>query len=133
MHDIHARTSGGYRVDAHAGDRVTIMDEPASAGGTDAGPTPMETLLASLAGCTAVTLKMYSGRKGWPLEDVEVRVHLEPSSPAAKDTPPKITQTVTLKGDLDEEQRERLLQIAGRCPVHRLMEGPVAFEEVLSE
>ena len=132
MTDIFASTNGGYRVDVRAGERTTVMDEPASVGGTDAGPTPMEMALASLAGCTAITLKMYSARKGWPLEDVDIQVHLETPPKGQKDVAPKITQTVTLKGELDDEQRERLRQIAGRCPVHRLMEGPLDFEEVLT-
>ena len=132
MHDIHASTSGGYRVDAKAGDLVTVMDEPVASGGTESGPTPMETVLAALAGCSAITLKMYSERKGWPLEDVDVHVTLEKAEPGKKDAVSKITQTVTLKGDLDEEQRERLRQIAGRCPVHRLMEGPTRFVEELA-
>jgi len=130
MQDIVATTSGGYRVEARAGGHVTVMDEPVDIGGTGTASTPMETMLASLAGCTAITLKMYSGRKSWPLEDVEVRVHLEP---ATKDTAALITQTVTLIGDLDDTQRARLQQIAGRCPVHRIMEGPVSFEERLTE
>lgn len=134
MQDIFASTSGSYRVDARAGKHVTVMDEPATVeGGTDMGPTPMEVMLASLAGCTAVTLKLYTARKGWPLEDVDVEVHLEPAERGNKDSVAKITQTVTLKGDLDDEQRARLLQIAGRCPVHRIMDGPVAFEEHLTE
>ena len=133
MHDIFASTSGGYRVEARAGSLMALMDEPVDKGGTGSAPTPMEMLLASLAGCTAITLKMYSGRKDWPLEDVQVHVHLEPAVPGQKDSVARLTQSVTLKGDLDDAQRERLLQIAGRCPVHRLIEGPVEFEERLTQ
>lgn len=134
MHDIFASTSGGMRVEARAGDHVTIMDEPTSVpGGTDTGSSPMEVMLASLAGCTAITLKMYAGRKGWPLEDVDVQVHFEPAEPGEKDSAPLISQTVTLKGELDDKQRARLLQISGRCPVHRIMEGTATFEERLTE
>jgi putative redox protein len=129
--DIVVRTEGGLRMDATDGMHRSVMDEPVEMGGTGEGLTPMKTLLAALGGCTAVTLKLYSARKGWPLEDVEVRVHLVNPDRSAADQTKVFTQEVVLTGDLDDAQRERLHQIAGRCPVHRVLEGPIAFEERL--
>jgi putative redox protein len=126
MREMTSRTDGGLRVDATDGVVAAVMDEPEAVGGTGAGPTPMQMMLAALGGCTAITLKLYSARKSWPLADVDVRVTLEEGE---KGAPNRWTQHVTLRGDLDDEQRERLLQIAGRCPVHRILEGGNVFEE----
>jgi len=127
MSEFLARTSGGMRVDVEGALAPFVMDEPERAGGTEAGPTPMQALVASLGGCTAITLKLYAGRKAWPLDDVTVRVVFEPGEPGQ---PNRFTQHVRLIGALSEEQRERLMQIAGRCPVHRVLEAENAFREV---
>jgi putative redox protein len=126
---IWVRTDGGLRTEATDGNLTSVMDEPVEAGGTGEGMSPVRALLAALGGCTAITLKLYSARKDWPLEDVAVRVELDEPDGGAK----RIRQYVELKGDLDDAQRERLRQIAGRCPVHRMLEGPVAFEEHLAD
>lgn len=133
MHEITASTQGGMRVEASDGVRTMTMDEPADQGGSDAGLSPTKTLAAALGGCTALTLKLYSARKSWPLEDVKVRVQIEPADRADPESANRVTQTVELIGPLDEAQRERLLLIAGKCPVHKLLEGPSMFEERLLE
>lgn len=133
MIEITAATNGALRVDATNGISTAVMDEPVDAGGTDAGLTPKQMLLASLAGCTAMTLKMYAARKDWPLEHVNVHVTLAVADRSKPDDANQIVQTVELVGDLDDDQRERLRTIAGRCPVHRIMEGPTVFEEHLAE
>lgn len=130
MLETTVRTIEGLRADATTRGLTTTMDEPPENGGGNAGPTPQEILCASLGGCTALTLKLYTARKEWPLEDVEVKVTMEP---ATQDRPTRFTQEVLLVGDLDDAQRERLHQIAGRCPVHRILEGPVEFEERRAE
>jgi putative redox protein len=130
MKQILISTGSNLRVDASNGTNAFTMDEPVDKGGDGVGMTPMETMLSSLAGCTAMTLKLYSARKGWPLEHVNIKLTYEP---AGKDTPHRFHQAVELVGDLDAEQRDRLLQIAGRCPVHRALEGPCEFEEELVE
>ncbi len=101
-------------------------DEPADEGGDDAGPSPQELLAASLASCTAVTMEMYAVRKGWDVGEVVVEVDYEP---AQRGSPTRFTMEVQLPKELPEEQRERLLQIAAKCPVHRTLEGEVMFEE----
>jgi uncharacterized OsmC-like protein len=71
---VVARTGEGLRTEIEAGTHALVADEPESLGGTDAGPTPYDYLLAALGGCTAITLRMYADRKGWPLESVTVRL-----------------------------------------------------------
>ncbi len=101
-------------------------DEPKSEGGEDAGPDPQELLAASLASCTAITIEMYAKRKGWNIGDVVVDVDY---TPAQRGSPTKFEMTMKLSKELPEDQRERLGQIAAKCPVHRTLEGEVMFEE----
>jgi putative redox protein len=101
-------------------------DEPRDHGGDDAGPSPQELLAASLASCTAITMEMYAERKGWNVGEVAVDVNYEP---AQRGSPTKFTMDVRLPKELPEDQRERLMQIAAKCPVHRTLEGEVMFEE----
>ena len=102
-------------------------DEPVSYGGTDAGPTPYDLLLMSLGACTSMTLRMYANRKKIPLEDVSIRllherVHAEDCIDCNSRLE-RITRRVSLVGDLSDEQRQRLLEIADMCPVHRTLES----------
>ena len=101
-------------------------DELKQEGGEDAGPSPQELLAASLASCTAVTMEMYAERKGWDIGDVQVDVDYEP---AQRGSPTKFEMVVKLPKELPEEQRERLMQSAAKCPVHRTLEGEVMFDE----
>jgi putative redox protein len=103
-----------------------IVDEPDELGGDDAGPSPQELLAASLAACTAITLEMYARRKEWDLAGTEVDCAYEP---AERGAPTAFRLTLRLPADLDDEQRERLGEIAARCPVHRTLEGDVTFEQ----
>src|ERR671915_1993539 len=107
------------------GHRITA-DEPRDHGGEDAGPTPQELLAASLASCVAITMEMYADRKGWELGEVVVNVDYEP---AQRGSPTRFRMQVQLPKELSEEQRDRLMQIAAKCPVHRALEGEVMFEE----
>ncbi len=102
------------------------VDEPEDHGGEDSAPNPQEMLAASLASCTAITMEMYAKRKGWDIGDVEVHVDYEP---AQRGTPTKFEMVVQLPKELPEDQREKLMTIAAKCPVHRTLEGEVMFDE----
>ena len=103
-----------------------VADEPKDEGGDDAGPSPQELLAASLASCTAITMEMYAKRKGWEVGDVAVHVDYEP---AQRGSPTRFRMRVDFPKEVPEEQRERLMQIGAKCPVHRVLEGEVMFEE----
>jgi putative redox protein len=123
--------SGTYTQQITAGHHRLVSDEPRPIG-DDAGPTPYDLLLAALGACTSMTVRMYSNRKGWSLE--RVRVTLRHSRIHAKDCADcetsngwidHIDRDVELVGDLDDTQRQRLLHIAGRCPVHQTLTSEV--------
>jgi putative redox protein len=103
-------------------------DEPKDHGGEDSGPSPQELLAASLASCTAITIEMYAARKGWDIGDMTVDVQYEP---AQRGSPTRFMMEVEFPKELPEDQRERLMQIAAKCPVHRALEGEVMFEETI--
>ncbi len=106
-------------------------DEPAGLGGGDTAPAPDQLLLSSLGACTAITLKMYAARKQWPLQDVQVALELDPDG--KPDTGSDIRRRITLVGPLDAAQRERLLQIANLCPMHKLLVGEVRIDSALQD
>jgi len=110
------------------GHRLTC-DELTEAGGSDTGPSPQELLAASLASCTAITMEMYAERKGWDIGRVEVDVDYEPGQ---RGSFTRFAIDVRLPGNLSEEQRQKLMQIGARCPIHRTLEGEVMFEESVS-
>lgn len=108
-----------------------LADEPLESGGGDKGPTPTQLLLSSLGACTAITVRMFATRKGWPLTDVEVQLQLDPESSPAGDGR-DIRRTITLQGTLSPEQRERLLDVANKCPIHRLLTGKIRIQSSLT-
>ena len=120
------RENGTLKHDVAIREHMVVADEPEENGGDDSGPSPQELLAASLASCTAITVEMYAKRKGWEIGDVAVDVNYEP---AQRGSPTKFRMVVSLPKELPEEQRERLMQMAAKCPVHRTLEGEVMFEE----
>ncbi len=122
-----ARRSGdSLKHEIEVGQHRVTVDEPQELGGTDAGPNPQQMLAASLASCSAVTMEMYARRKGWDIGDVEVEVDYEP---AQRGSPTKFAMRVHLPKELPQDQREKLMQIVAKCPVHRTLEGEVMFDE----
>lgn len=113
-----------FATTVSAGPHTLVADEPASNGGGDRGPTPTQILLASLGACTAITVRMYAARKGWALAAVSVAVDYAAREPEHT----VIERVLRLEGDLDAAQRERLLAIANRCPVHRILSGNIEIQ-----
>ena len=119
----------GYRTEVRARTHALTADEPAQVGGTDVGATPYELLLGALSSCTAMTLRMYADRKKWPLESVVVKLrtarlhqadceHCETEQVGIG----RLERRVELAGPLSDEQKQRLLAIADRCPVKQSLE-----------
>ncbi len=130
----------GYKAEIRSRSHVYYADEPTEAGGTDAMATPTEMLMGALGSCIAITCKLYAERKGWLLEGVEVRLDFERFN--GKDYPAyegdaqfvhEIREQITFYGDLSDEQRERLMDMASKCPVSRVIEFPAFFRRVLTE
>jgi putative redox protein len=126
MRAIARRENGTLKHDVEIRRHLVVADEPTENGGADSGPSPQELLAASLASCTAITMEMYANRKGWDIGDVVVDVDYEP---AQRGSPTRFRLDVRMPKELPEDQRERLMQIAAKCPVHRTLEGEVMFEE----
>ena len=117
---IVARRVEGYAHDIELeGGHDLRIDEPPAADGTDTGPRPTQLLGASLAGCIAITVEMYARRKGWDVGAVEVDVEMTYDGPV----PSSFEVGLKLPADLDDEQRRRLLVIATKCPVHKVLAG----------
>lgn len=132
------RLGDGFRTTISAGDHTFHADEPVQDGGTDTGPSPMQMLLGALGSCMSITARMYAERKGWPLEGVEVALDIErfrgseyPDYDGNASFIHEIRDQITFYGPLDDKQRDRLLYIAGRCPVHRVIENPALFVDEL--
>lgn len=132
--------ASGYRTEILANGHALVADEPRSVGGTNTGPTPYDLLISGLGACTAMTLRMYADHKGWSLDEVAVRLkHEKVHADDCKDEngrPKKIDRierVLDVHGDLDENQRKRLVEIANRCPVHRTLEGDLRIETRLQD
>lgn len=135
MATITADLSQGFAVELRAGNHVWTADEPTDLGGGDTGPTPYDLLLSAVAACTCITVSMYCQRKGWPLESISARyehdkVHADDCAECddgATGYIDTVRSEIFIEGDFDEEQRERLAQVAQRCPVHKTLDHGVTF------
>jgi putative redox protein len=133
---ITARTGpGGFLTEILVNRHSLVADEPLAAGGTDQGPTPFDLLVAALGACTSMTLRMYADRKQWPLEAATVRLKHAKIHAADCETCEtregmldRIEREIELEGPLDSDQKQRLLQIADRCPVHKTLTSAVEIK-----
>jgi putative redox protein len=116
---VARRTAGfAHEVDMEGG-HTLVVDEPAERGGTDTGPRPTQLLAASLAGCTAITIEMYAERKEWDVGAIEVDVDVAYDG----GIPSTFAVALKLPPELSEEQRQILLRVAAKCPVHKVLAG----------
>lgn len=137
--EVVLRSRGSFRTEVEAGPHRFVMDEPENAGGGGEGPTPYDALAAALGSCTAMTLHFYAKREQYPLEGTDITVSHDRQH--AKDCADCTTQQgfihrfkveIRLYGDaLSEEQRQRLLVIAGKCPVAKTLQAEIRIDEML--
>jgi len=130
--------ASGFRTEVDISGHRFVVDEPTAVGGSDAGPTPYEMLLAGLGACTAMTLRIYADRRKWPLERARIslrhrKVHAQDcidcdQKPAKMDV---VDRVITLDGALTDEQRAKLLEIAERCPVHQTLQTKIQVNTTL--
>lgn len=125
MPRVIARRREGYTHDLEIEGHTLVADEPESEGGANLGPSPTRLLAASLASCTAITVELYANRKGWDVGAVEVVVDMEYGQPSV---PRSFLVTLKLPKELTEDQQQRLMVIAGKCPVHRVISHDVEVE-----
>jgi putative redox protein len=118
MNRAIVRRRQGFEHEVEIREHRLIADEPEDRGGGDRGPKPTELLAASLASCIAITIEMYADRKEWDLGQVEVEVDFEESE---KQQPAGFDVTLRIPADLDDDQRDRILTIARKCPVHKAL------------
>lgn len=137
---VRGRTADGFLCRLQTGRHPIIADEPAASGGDDAGPDPYQYLASALGACTVMTLNMYARHKDWPVERVSCRVrhrkvHAEDCEgcETTKGKIDELEREIAIEGELDADQRERLLEIADRCPVHRTLESEVRVSSKLSD
>jgi len=128
MKEVVVKYIKNYQQEAKTTQHTIIIDESKDVGGDGKGPDPYDLLLSALGGCTSMTIMMYARRKEWPLESVQVKLTHEKIHATDCDECiteegklDQITKTIYLKGDLTQEQRERILEIAERCPVNRTL------------
>jgi putative redox protein len=126
MRAVARRDGGKFTQEVTIRSHELTADEPSEHGGDDEGPSPQELLAASLASCTAITMEMYAKRKGWQVGEITVSVDYEP---AQRGSPTRFNMVVKMPKELPDDQRQRLMQVAAKCPVHRTLEGEVMFDE----
>lgn len=115
-----------YRTELFASGKTVVADEPEEVGGTNTGPAPGEFLMISLASCTAITLRMYADRKKWSVDKIKVEVSFEKAEYKTI-----FTRDIYLEGNLSADERQKLLEIAEKCPVHKTLSNPIEINSKL--
>ncbi|MCH3884758.1 OsmC family protein [Tenacibaculum aquimarinum] len=112
-------TDKNYLAEAKMRNHFAVIDEPVASGGGDSGPTPVEYLLTAIGGCVSITLRMYAKRKGWDLGKITVNV--------TQNEQKELIEEISFEKEVTEEQRKRLQEIAGKCPVAKMVKGETAI------
>jgi putative redox protein len=142
MSDIVVTSQKNLQNEVRYGNYHTfITDEPIEAGGEDAGPDPYSLVLAALGSCISMTVTLYARRKAWPLERVQVRLraqrlHAKDCSECTRSTDGfihRVQRAVTFEGDLSDEQRARLQEIAHKCPVHKMLTSEIVISDLADD
>ena len=120
-------TNRNYLAEAKTRQHVSIIDEPTDIGGGDNGPTPVEYLLTAMGSCIAITLRMYAERKGWDLGIITVNVSQE-TELTTKGAIKYLSEDISFEKDVTDDQRKRLLIIAGKCPVAKMVKNETKIE-----
>lgn len=138
MDDVVVTSQNNLQNEVSFGRHTFVTDEPLEAGGDDAGPDPYTLILSALGSCISMTVKLYARRKGWPLERVIVRLrqkrlHAQDCKECERSVEGyvhRIERAVTFEGDLTDEQRQRLQEIAHKCPVHRTITSEIVITDL---
>ncbi len=139
MSDVIVTTLANLQNEVQYADGPSfVIDEPRSVGGDGAGPDPYTLLLAALGGCISMTVTLYARRKGWPLDRVTVRlrqqrIHARDCVECERSTEGyvhRIERSVTVEGELTDEQRARLQEIAHKCPVHKTLTSEIVIAQM---
>jgi putative redox protein len=136
---IHIHTGQKkYKTVMNAGRHELVSDEPEHVGGKDLGPDPYDYLLMALGSCTTITMRMYADRKKWPVEDIYIELrHYKAHAEDCEDCDDpkaridKIEKDIIVKGELDSEQLEKLLEISKKCPVHKTLLNQITIESMI--
>lgn len=115
-----------YKTKVYSGGHFIYADEPEDIGGTDEGMPPGALLLASLGSCTAITIRMYADRKNFNLDSIKIDLAICKEEEMSKET--RITRKIELVGDLTDDERQRLMVIADKCPIHKILTNPIKIE-----
>ena len=140
MSRVTLRQDAGYKTVIQTRGLSVISDEAVEDGGTNQGMEPTELLLAALGACAAITAKMYAQRKGWNVESIEINLDMErfkardyAAYQGESDIVHVFNQMIKITGDLTDDQKQRLVEIAGKCPVHRVLTSPNFLFETLAQ
>ena len=124
-------TNRNYLAEAKMRQHVAVIDEPIDIGGDDNGPTPVEYLLTAIGSCIAITLRMYAERKGWDLGKITVNVS-QKTELTIKGAIKYLSEDIYFEKDVTDEQRKRLLIIAGKCPVAKMVKNETIIESKIN-
>ena|ERR1700752_3058131 len=131
--EAHMHRTNGALTTLSDGRHTWTADLEQKVGGNEAAPDPHDLLDSALAACTALTLEVYLRRKGWAVTDVHVTIdHVETKAEDGK-VHYQLRRNVRIEGDVSQEDRQRLLDIANRCPLHRILTGQIEIDTVLED